>query len=328
MRSKHEIPRVAILGGSNSGKSTLARTLVGYAVRSGGEAVLVNLDVTKNDLGVPGSISASAFESTIDLLGEAGEISLSPPNPLIYFTGCDTIIGNVSRLKDQVGCLSAVVEKKLNSNQINKTSSGVIVDTFAYSSTDASYKVLLACVETLAVNIVVVIGEDRLYAQLKKDMSTKQTKIIKIGRSGGVVERDLNTRKRLASDRFRWYFEGPRLQLSPVRRIVQIGEEIQIFLIKAKTISDASIRPIGMDTTLEDSYVPRATTADQIFLNCIFAMMNCKDETDIMQSNVIGFVHVVEVDSEAGTLTLLVPCPGPLPSKYFLHGSLKWFEIQ
>jgi hypothetical protein len=33
-----------------------------------------------------------------------------------------------------------------------------------------------------------------------------------------------------------------------------------------------------------------------------------------------------EVNVEKQKLTLLVPCPGPLPSKFLLVGALKWLE--
>ena len=39
-----------------------------------------------------------------------------------------------------------------------------------------------------------------------------------------------------------------------------------------------------------------------------------------------GFVSIVSVDVESDTLTVLSPCPGMLPSKHLLVGSLKWVE--
>jgi len=43
-------------------------------------------------------------------------------------------------------------------------------------------------------------------------------------------------------------------------------------------------------------------------------------------SNAAGFVSIVSVDVENDTLTVLSPCPGMLPSKHLLVGSLKWVE--
>ncbi len=46
----------------------------------------------------------------------------------------------------------------------------------------------------------------------------------------------------------------------------------------------------------------------------------------LLQCNVAGFVSIVQVDPERGTMTLLCPCPGALPSSYLLVGSIKWME--
>lgn len=46
----------------------------------------------------------------------------------------------------------------------------------------------------------------------------------------------------------------------------------------------------------------------------------------LLQCNVAGFVSIVQVDTERGVMTLLCPCPGPLPSTYLLVGAIKWME--
>lgn len=43
-------------------------------------------------------------------------------------------------------------------------------------------------------------------------------------------------------------------------------------------------------------------------------------------SNAAGFVSIVSVDTDSDSLTVLSPCPGMLPSKHLLVGSLKWVE--
>ena len=46
----------------------------------------------------------------------------------------------------------------------------------------------------------------------------------------------------------------------------------------------------------------------------------------LLQSNVAGFVYCQGVDAGASRMFVLAPCPGPLPSKVLLLGSLKWFD--
>jgi polyribonucleotide 5'-hydroxyl-kinase len=46
----------------------------------------------------------------------------------------------------------------------------------------------------------------------------------------------------------------------------------------------------------------------------------------LSQCNVAGFLWIVQLDTEADSLTVLSPCPGVLPSKHVVVGSLKWVE--
>ncbi|TFJ82511.1 hypothetical protein NSK_006189 [Nannochloropsis salina CCMP1776] len=43
-------------------------------------------------------------------------------------------------------------------------------------------------------------------------------------------------------------------------------------------------------------------------------------------SNVAGFVHVTGVDVDRKKIRALAPCPGTLPSRYLVVGSLVWIE--
>jgi hypothetical protein len=49
-------------------------------------------------------------------------------------------------------------------------------------------------------------------------------------------------------------------------------------------------------------------------------------EHQLLQSNVAGFVHVHDVNVEAGKITLLAPCPGQLPSAHLVAGDIFWVE--
>lgn len=49
---------------------------------------------------------------------------------------------------------------------------------------------------------------------------------------------------------------------------------------------------------------------------------------NLLQSNVAGFVCVVQVDIEQDSMMLLSPCPGALPSNVLLVGSLKWDDAR
>lgn len=46
----------------------------------------------------------------------------------------------------------------------------------------------------------------------------------------------------------------------------------------------------------------------------------------LLESNVAGFINIVQMDLENDRMTILSPCPGALPSYYLLVGSIKWVE--
>ena len=92
--------------------------------------------------------------------------------------------------------------------------------------------------------------------------------------------------------------------------------------------------------TAEVLKISRAHVSNDL-VNSILAVLHVGDENDdenalegaksdipqhLVHSNIAGFVWVVQVDSDRDILTVLAPCPGALPSKYLLVGSIKWVE--
>jgi hypothetical protein len=43
-------------------------------------------------------------------------------------------------------------------------------------------------------------------------------------------------------------------------------------------------------------------------------------------SNVLGFIYITDVDVPRKKVTFVAPCPGPLPNKLLLAGSLAWVD--
>lgn len=46
----------------------------------------------------------------------------------------------------------------------------------------------------------------------------------------------------------------------------------------------------------------------------------------LLQSNVAGFISILQVDVENDRMTILSPCQGALPTHHLLVGSIKWLE--
>jgi polyribonucleotide 5'-hydroxyl-kinase len=90
--------------------------------------------------------------------------------------------------------------------------------------------------------------------------------------------------------------------------------------------------PIGVKAQHDSLRVVRVPFANRDELaNSIMAVSYCSpsnmNSADLLcQSNVAGFVYCQGVDLTKARMMLLAPCPGPLPAKVFLLGSLKWFD--
>lgn len=84
-------PRVMILGPENAGKTSLAKILTAYATKVGRQPITVNLDPGEGFLSVPGTLSAAAFRTIIDVEEGWGNSPMSGPSPvpvklpLVYF---------------------------------------------------------------------------------------------------------------------------------------------------------------------------------------------------------------------------------------------------
>ena len=84
-------PRVLILGPENAGKTSVARILTAYATKTERQPLVVNLDPAEGMLSVPGTLTASAFRTMIDVEEGWGSSPMSGPSPvpvklpLVYF---------------------------------------------------------------------------------------------------------------------------------------------------------------------------------------------------------------------------------------------------
>ncbi|GBG26725.1 Protein CLP1-like [Hondaea fermentalgiana] len=317
-------PRVAVVGPPASGKTSLCNILAGYAVRSGRKPTMVSLDLAKNDLMVPGAIAASVLQGPIDLYGEQGELAMSARQPLAYFVGADKVSSNPTRFREQVDALADALEARLSAQPVEQQS-GMVIDTYAWSSgSPTTQKCLVHALEKLGVDVVLVMGHDRLLSEMRKGLP--KMRVVKLTRSGGVSESDQLSVKRQANERMRSYFYGPLHHLSPVRKTLKLGEDVTIFLLKQNVIADSSIMPIGMDNDLDANQTPQMTTVDKTLEFCVLAVVHASSPEEAFRAPVAGFVHVLEVDVASNSFSADFACPVDLPSTYLLHGSIKWFE--
>ncbi|EDN03000.1 conserved hypothetical protein [Histoplasma mississippiense (nom. inval.)] len=182
--SGREGPRVLILGAEDAGKTSLAKILTGYATKRGRQPVVVNLDPSEGMLSVPGSLTATAFQSMIDVEEGWGSSPMSGPSPipvklpLVYFYGLPSPLDAEGQSQRSFVLGSERLYSSMVKQYDNKpisTSPSTTIATVATGATPSSL--------------------DRI-------------SVVKVTKSGGCVDRDASFMKSVRDSQIRSYFFG------------------------------------------------------------------------------------------------------------------------
>ena len=204
---------------------------------------------------------------------------------------------------------------------------GVIVNSVGWVD-GAGYELLLHQAAELQVDVIVVIGDDRLHSQLTAHAAQSALKptVIKLSKSGGVITRSQPTRAQARASRVTEYFYGVRKELSPFTSVLDFAA-LNVFTISLAPQAPMTALPIGMklpDNQFVATQLPtsRYPSLVQSVLAVVFSDSGTCD--DLLRSNAAGFVCVTGVDMEREKVTLLAPSPLALPTAWLLAGTLKW----
>jgi polyribonucleotide 5'-hydroxyl-kinase len=217
-------PRVMIVGPPESGKSSLAQTLIGYATKVGRTPLWVDLDPLDNAMSVPGTLAVAPMTASgVTVETYAAKCGI-PPNtgvhPLVVWHGSNTKL-HPDLFRAQVDTLAHNINQRLLEEE-NARYSGIIVNTNGWIQ-DEGYPLLLHAADALDISVILILGHDRLYSMMtnhyKKQppppSSQQQTtttklppKILKLPRSGGVVSRPQPFVRSARSRAVKRYFYG------------------------------------------------------------------------------------------------------------------------
>ena len=125
-------PKVLVVGPENAGKTSFIKILTAYAVKSDRQPMVVNLDPRQGMLSVPGSFTAAAFSSILDIEEGWGCSPISGPSPipvkmpLVYHYGLrDAEEGKVFR--PLVTRMALAVTSRLEEDPASKQA-GFVID--------------------------------------------------------------------------------------------------------------------------------------------------------------------------------------------------------
>ena len=330
-------PRAMAVGPTDVGKSTLLRILTNYAVRRGWAPLSVDLDVGQGSLTAPGCVAAAPAERVnapwvppAEAGGEAGEASSAP---LAFWYGHTSLGENPELFRRLVSRLGAVLGPGPRGAAGDGAGagaggaggrggdpSGVFINTGGWTE-GQGYGLLKDVVEALGVDVLLVVGQERLFSRLSAELSGAHVEVVKLAKSGGVTERDPARRKADRERRVHEYFSGAGDELSPVAQSVPI-DDVQVFRVGGGPKAPASALPIGATSVSDPLRVARVAPSRDL-THSLLAVSCAEGPEDVLSSNVAGFIHVNEVDLAKKVIRYTAPCPGPLPGKILLAGSIK-----
>jgi polyribonucleotide 5'-hydroxyl-kinase len=353
-----EGPRVLIVGPTESGKSALTKILTAYATKLGRSPIWIDLDPADNALSVPGTLAACPMDRQAVQIESFATTGIPPATaaPLVLWHGGTELSPDLFRA--QVTALGQKVDQRLETDD-HARSSGILVNTNGWIQ-DEGYLLLLHTVSALRINIVLVMGHDRLYSMMKNALKKQESiKVIKIPRSGGVVSRGKDFLRQHRSRAMRRYFYGDSVEASAQpsstptssaptptlpSRVPQLTPflaqipfaQVKIYKFSSMSLS-ASLLPVAAAQATESVQVvsvslKEAASSLQHKLLAVChpqaeeAYQSSQSGKDLYAAGVAGFCVVERVLVDTEMLHLLSPCAGSLPSHTFLVGDLTWME--
>ena len=151
-------------------------------------------------------------------------------------------------------------------NDVDARSSGIFVNTTGFIDGEG-FDILKHCIEAFSIDIVLVMGHDRLYSSLSSSLP-QTVALVKLPQSGGVVQRDRAYRSRQRRQKIWEYFYGSKaFPYSPARIDVKISS---LCLIRAGGIQlSEGMRLLQSGGASSDSCQPIKITPSQDLHRCI-----------------------------------------------------------
>ncbi|KAF7975848.1 hypothetical protein HWV62_8421 [Athelia sp. TMB] len=368
-----EAPRVLVLGPENSGKTTVCKILVNYAVRAGQSwaPLLANVDPSEGGWSCPGAISAAPIRSPLPTCSPAnplGSAATSAPTalssnallPLVYWYGHNEVKRNPLLLDRIIRNLGENVNEKWEGDPEAKAS-GIIVDTpssFASgtspgsSASDHRHTLIKSCIDAFRINTILVVGHEKLNVEMARTYGARLS-VVKIPKSGGVVELDLGYRERVHRYQLHTYMYGQVIEAPPGVGTATLGgetmsdlvlspssivlgfDDLAIYRIGEETMAPTSALPIGgtrILTEMQPIKIDPAQSGSGL-LNAVLALLAPfnpdeaeRYDEEILDLTVAGFLVVTHLDMAQKKMTLLAPSQGTFTGRTAVIGSFEWQE--
>lgn len=314
-------PRAVVVGSRDCGKTALVTLLAAYCLKENGRAHVVDGDPSGcGAIGVvPGSVAFSAVRHLdLDVGG------------LVHDKLLALMVGHMSprhnpRVSQAVlAALGELVDEVLSTAALAPYI-GCVADTCGDVDGKDGAESAVEAVKALKADVVFVLGSERLYASIRSTFEHSATESVLLTKSGGVVSRNEEWRMALRSTKVRQYFYGVDNTFSPFSSVIDFDAVVVLKVGGMVSVVPDSVLPVGAESSLDPLKPMRVSSLGEL-LHKLVAVSQAEEEEAVLRTAVYGFVHVVKVDGDRNTLTVLSPSPGKVPGRLLLVGDTTWIE--
>uniref|UniRef100_A0A5F8H9W0 Uncharacterized protein n=1 Tax=Monodelphis domestica TaxID=13616 RepID=A0A5F8H9W0_MONDO len=202
--------------------------------------------------------------------------------------------------------------------------SGCVINTCGWVK-GSGYQALVHAASAFEVDVVVVLDQERLYNELKRDLP-HFVRTVLLPKSGGVVERSKDFCREYRDERIREYFYGFRGCFYPHAFNVKFSD-VKIYKVGAPTIPDSCL-PLGMSQEDNQLKLIPVTPGRDMVHHLLSVSTAEGTEENISETSVAGFIVVTSVDLEHQVFTVLSPAPRPLPKNFLLIMGIRFMDLK
>lgn len=321
-RAKSELrktlgPITLITGPTDVGKSTLTRTLLNYAARSGRKPLYFDLDVGQSNISIPGTLGVLPIDGPEDVVNGFNGNKAS-----VYYFGYNSPGPNIALYFLFIKKLGETLRCRMMNPDNSINPSGAIIDTCGWVE-GRGYESIIVAARSFEVSLLIVLSDKHLYSRLKQDLPSN-IEIQFLRKLEGVVERSKPVRKSRRDKMLREYFYGTPPQSFVTYPIKLKFSDVQVVDVTSLTSRISLDRLDEVHRYVSVSPVPISTG----LFNQVLAVSNADDVKDAMLASVLGFICIVDVDMESGVLTALSPQPSLLQKRIFVMGDIQFNQYQ